>query len=98
MKIYERVAVAALLVAPLALGGCLVRDDDPAYVPAPSSTTVIHDDKPDVHVTPAPNVNIERTSPPVIIDRGPAPNVNIDVKTPDIEIKKQPPTPSTTGF
>jgi hypothetical protein len=98
MKRYTLLALATLAL-PLALGGCLVRDDDydPDYVPAPSTTVIERDRNPDIHVNPAPNVTIQRDSPPVII-HDKSPDINVDVKTPPIEIKKTPPTQTTTGF
>lgn len=89
MKTRGFIAMAAL-AAPLALGGCLVRDDDtPEYVPAPSSTTVIErDNVPRVNVNPAPNVTVQ--SPP--------PKVDVNVTNPPIEIKTQKDTGTTSGF
>ena len=75
-------AAATVMALPLALGGCVVGDDDPDYVATPSSTTVIdRDDDPDVHVTPTPNVTIENRTPPVIIEKQTPPPVNIYIKT-----------------
>lgn len=89
---FSTLAVAALMVFPFAVGGCVVGDDDdPDYVGTPSSTTVIDDDdNPDVNVTPAPNVTIEKDSPPVIIEKESPPPVNVDIRT-------DPPVIATTG-
>lgn len=53
------------VLAGVCLAGCTVdADDDDADVVTPgSSTTVIEEDKPDVNVTPAPDVDIKTDTP-----------------------------------